>query len=109
MRYEVVVSIYSLKLTAIDSRELLKAIQNIDGFEEGVRVSAGVEYDSNVEDEGEDSEFSYSEIKFYSNGTEEKASTIANKVVNQTKILFDFPETGLFFTLTEIENIISYL
>lgn len=107
MRYEVVISVSDLRLSPSDSRKLIKVIQGIKGFDT-IIIKTGSEYDSNIEDDGEDSETMFSEIVFFVNGNVENASPIANEVINQIETMFNVPKKRMVLTMTEIENIIFF-
>ena len=107
MRYEVVISVGDLRLSPSDSRKLIKVIQGINGFDT-VIIKTGSEYDSNIEDDGEDSETMFSEIVFFVDGNVENASTIANEVINQIVTMFQAPKKRIVLTMTEIENILFF-
>jgi hypothetical protein len=107
MRYEVDISVGDLRLSPSDSRKLIKVIQGINGFDT-VIIKTGSEFDSNIEDDGEDSETMFSEIVFFVDGNVENASPIAYEVINQIETKFDVPKKRIVLTMTEIENIIFF-
>jgi hypothetical protein len=108
MRYEVVLSVGDLRLSPSDSRKLIKVIQGINGFDT-VIIKTGSEFDSNIEDDGEDTETMFSEIVFFVDGNVENASPIAYEVMNQIETMFDVPKKRIVLTMTEIENIIFFI
>ena len=105
MRYKVMITIVDLKLNAFESKKLLKLIRDIDGLD-GSELKTGLEYDSFIEDDGEDSEMVFSEISFYVDGDEENATIIASKAVSLIRTEHKTLENKFVVTMTETDNII---
>lgn len=104
---EVRISTQNLKLTAVNSRKLINLLN--ERLDLGtIIINTGLSYDSNIEDEGEDSESSFTEIIYYVNGDEEKCIFNAQKSIQEIGKLLKIPIEGYYFTLTDIENINQY-
>lgn len=108
MRYEVIISATNLYLTPAQARNLIGNINSIYDFD-GIQINTGFEYDSLIEDEGSDSEEFFTNVKFYINEDTEIAIGIARKVMDGIKKKHkEIRKNGLFFTLTDVNNIEQY-
>ena len=105
MRYKIIISIQNLRLNTYESKKLLKIIQGINGLD-GIVLKTGLEYDSNIEDDGDDSEMIFTEIDFYADGNEETATIIANEAISLVIKSHKISLNSFCITLTETENII---
>ena len=107
MRNEVRISTQNLKLTAVNSRKLINHLKERLDLND-ISINTGLSYDSNIEDEGEDSESYFTEIVFYVNGDEEKCIYTAQESIQEIGELLKTRIEGYYFRLTDIENINQY-
>jgi hypothetical protein len=105
MRNKVMISIVDLKLNTVESKKLLKLIRGIEGLD-GSELKTGLEYDSFIEDGGEDSEMVFSEISFYVDGDAEIATIIASKAVSLIRTEHETLTNKFVVTMIEVDDII---
>jgi hypothetical protein len=107
MRYYVRISVHNLKLTSSKSKKLISSIQELKNLE-GIIIKTGSEFDSYIENEGNDSKIFFTEIEFYVDGNLETTELFANRVANLIQWKLKITENELHFEITNSQKIGFY-